>query len=55
LPANIGGTSNMPAYADILSDEEILAVLDYIKSSWPDDLREIQWEQTLRERAATFE
>jgi S-disulfanyl-L-cysteine oxidoreductase SoxD len=55
LPANIGGTSNMPAYADILSDEEILAVLEYIKSSWPDDLRQIQWEQTLRERAATSE
>ncbi|MBE2199506.1 MAG: cytochrome c [Anaerolinea sp.] len=50
LPANIGGTSTMPAYADILTDEEILAVLAYIKSSWPDDLRRIQWEQTLREQ-----
>lgn len=40
----------MPAYAGILTGEEILAVLAYIKSSWPDDLRKIQWEQTLREQ-----
>lgn len=52
LPANIGGASNMPPYADTLSDEEILAVLDYIKSSWPDNLRQVQWEQTVRERNA---
>lgn len=50
LPANIGGTSTMPAYGGILTDGEILAVLAYIKSSWPDDLRRVQWEQTLREQ-----
>ena len=27
--------SNMPAYEGILSDEEIIAVLSYIKSRWP--------------------
>lgn len=49
LPDNIGGSSKMPAFADILSDEEITAVLTYIKSTWPDDIRAIQWEQTIRE------
>jgi mono/diheme cytochrome c family protein len=50
LPADIGGSSKMPAFADIHSDEEIAAVLTYIKSTWPDDIRAIQWEQTIREQ-----
>jgi len=29
----------MPAYADVLSDEEIVAVLSYIKSRWPKQIR----------------
>jgi mono/diheme cytochrome c family protein len=49
LPDNIGGSSKMPAFAEILSDEEITAILTYIKSTWPDDIRAIQWEQTNRE------
>ena len=32
--------SNMPAYEGVLSDEEIVAVLSYIKSRWPDEVRE---------------
>ncbi len=32
--------SAMPAYDGILSDEEIIAVLSFIKSTWPDDIRE---------------
>ena len=32
--------SNMPAYEGVLSDEEILAVLSYIKSTWPAEIRE---------------
>ncbi len=43
---DIGGTSPMPAYADILSDEEIMAVLTYIKSTWAEDVRRLQWEVT---------
>lgn len=35
--------SNMPAYKDILSDSEIIAVLSYIKHSWPDDER--SWQE----------
>lgn len=39
---NIGGSSPMPAFKDSLTDEEITAVLTYIKSTWPDDIRERQ-------------
>lgn len=41
LEANIG-VSAMPAYADMLTEEEMEAVLIYIKSSWPADIREAQ-------------
>ncbi len=50
LPNNIGGFSKMPAFKDTLSEEEIAAVLIYIKSTWPDNIRSIQWEQTIQER-----
>lgn len=40
--ALVGGDyqSDMPAYKDILSDREIVAVLSYIKSRWPHRIRE---------------
>ncbi len=31
--------SDMPAYAGILSDAEIVAILSYIKSRWPENIR----------------
>lgn len=34
-----GYQSDMPAYDGILSDDEIVAVLAYIKSRWPADIR----------------
>ena len=34
--------TTMPAYAGILSDREIWAVLAYIKSRWPEDIRRVQ-------------
>ena len=34
-----GYQSDMPAYAGVLSDEQILAVLSYVKSTWPADVR----------------
>jgi len=39
--ALIGGDyrSDMPAYQGILSDAEIWAVLSYIKSRWPEEIR----------------
>jgi mono/diheme cytochrome c family protein len=45
---NIGGSSNMPAFAATLTDEEIIAVLVYIKSTWPDDIHALQWQQTVQ-------
>ncbi len=32
--------SSMPVYEGVLSDDEIIAVLSFIKSTWPDDLRQ---------------
>lgn len=37
-----GYESNMPAFEDVLSDEEIWAVLAFIKSHWPEEEREVQ-------------
>lgn len=31
--------TNMPVYGDILSDQEIVAVLSYIESTWPESIR----------------
>lgn len=47
VPPNIpaGYESDMPAYKDILSDEQIRAVLGYIKSRWPEDIVKIQRER----------
>ena len=36
--------NNMPAYEDILSDGELLAVLGYIKSTWPEKIKAIHNE-----------
>lgn len=32
--------SNMPIYEDVLDDDEIIAVLSYIKSTWPQEIRD---------------
>ncbi len=34
--------SGMPGFGDTLTDDEIRSILDYIKSTWPDDIREAQ-------------
>ena len=36
--AGPGYKTDMPKYADILSDEQTWAVLAYIKSTWPEDI-----------------
>ena len=36
--------SNMPGFAETMSDGDIWAVLAYIKSTWPPDIQEIQSE-----------
>jgi mono/diheme cytochrome c family protein len=37
-----GHQSDMPGFAGVLTDAEIVAVLDYIKSTWPDRERQYQ-------------
>lgn len=37
-----GYETDMPAFADAMTDDEIRAVLDYIKSTWPDRERDVQ-------------
>ena len=46
LDGKMQALSNMPAYIDILTDEEIEAVLEFIKSQWPDDIKEAQAAQS---------
>jgi mono/diheme cytochrome c family protein len=41
-----GYQSDMSAFAGVLADEEIWAVLAYIKSSWPQEIRKAQHEMT---------
>ncbi len=41
LEASIG-VSSMPAYSEILTDQQISAVLAYIKSEWPPEILEAQ-------------
>lgn len=45
-----GYQSDMPAYRDMLTDEEIVAVLAYIKSSWPAKVLKVQKEITLQQQ-----
>ena len=50
--AVIGGgyESAMPGFGDVLSDDEIRAVLAYIKSTWPEREREYQAQVSLQGR-----
>ena len=43
--------NNMPAYKDILSDKEILSVLSFIKSTWPNKVRKIHDQINDREKS----
>jgi len=48
-PAAIVGNgyeSDMPGYEDVLTDDEITAIIDYIKSTWPDRERAAQEDIT---------
>jgi mono/diheme cytochrome c family protein len=44
--------SAMPHFGDILTDAEIAAILDYIRSHWPDEIRAFQADRTAAEDAA---
>ncbi|MGE4610014.1 MAG: cytochrome c [Paracoccaceae bacterium] len=41
-----GFKSGMPDFAGVLNDAEIAAVMDFIKSSWPEEIRDIQQLRT---------
>ncbi len=43
--------SAMPAYAGVLSDEEIVAALSWIKSQWPADVRALHDDVNARANA----
>ena len=42
--------TQMPAFGDKLSDEEILAIIDYMKSWWGPEERAFQWQVTWQAR-----
>ena len=43
--------NNMPAYKDVLSDKEIISVLSYIKSTWPNKVKKIHDQINDREKS----
>lgn len=43
-----GYQSDMPAYSDVLNDEDIVAVIAYIKSHWPAKVLAAQKEVTMQ-------
>jgi len=45
-----GYQSDMPGFGGALPDDEIRAVLDYIKSTWPDEVRRAQERANKRAR-----
>ena len=53
--AVVGGSyeSNMPGFAEVLSDEEIRAVLAFIKSTWPEREHAYQAEISRQEKEET--
>jgi len=47
--APAGYESDMPAYAQVLTDGDIVAVLAYIKSTWPPEILALQKNVTLQQ------
>lgn len=43
-----GYESDMPAFGEFLSDEQIVAVLGFIKSTWPERQRDVQTQITAK-------
>lgn len=42
--------SDMPGFRDVLTDEEMIAILTFIKNSWEQEEREFQWWITVRDQ-----
>ncbi|PSH63302.1 cytochrome C [Phyllobacterium brassicacearum] len=53
--AVVGGgyQSDMPGFGNVMSDDDIRAVLSFIKSTWPERERQYQVEMSRREREKT--
>ena len=53
--AVVGGgyQSDMPGFADVLSDDDIRAALEFIKSTWPERERQYQATRGRREKGAS--
>lgn len=51
VAAIVGGNyeSDMPGFRDVLTDDEIWAILDYIKGTWPKRVRGYQTEMSARD------
>tara|TARA_R110002012_G_scaffold287185_1_gene479219 strand:- start:27780 stop:28262 length:483 start_codon:yes stop_codon:yes gene_type:complete len=47
-----GYESDMPGFGDILSDHEVIAILDYMKSTWPERARKAQAKITQSDEEA---
>jgi len=45
-----GYQSDMPAFSNTLSDEDIWSVLAYIKNTWPRDIRSMQHNHSEKSR-----
>jgi hypothetical protein len=43
----------MPSFGGTLTDDEIIVVLEFIKSSWGPEERAFQWQITWQEQQAT--
>lgn len=43
---NVTFTSGMPGFGPVLEDTEIEAILDYIKSTWPERIRSLQAQRS---------
>ena len=48
-----GYQTTMPAFGSVLTDQEILSILEYFKSVWPEREREFQASRTRAELAAS--
>lgn len=43
---NVAFTSGMPGFGSVLDDSEIEAILDYLKSTWPERIRRMQAQRS---------
>ena len=47
--------SSMPAFGDMLTDDEIMSVIEFFKSTWGDEERDFQWQVTWSEQQRSRE